>query len=275
MISYPNAKINIGLKITGRRPDGYHNLETVFYPVNYCDCLEIAEAPELSFSSSGIAINCSWESNLCIKAYRLLKKSFPAIPPVKMHLHKKIPFGAGLGGGSADGAFALKMLNQLFAIGLDTVKLEQMAAELGADCPFFISNKPVIAEGIGNIFSPIKLEICGMYIAIAKPDVSVSTAEAYAGACLSPGGQSLRELENMPPESWKLIASNGFAESVYPKYPAIAALENEMYGRGAIYASMSGSGSAVYGIFRNKPDFDASQMQCSSLHICQLGDMQI
>ncbi len=257
MISFPNAKINIGLHVTEKRADNYHNLETVFYPVALRDALEVvvSEEEDLQYSSSGIAVNTPPENNLIVKAYRLLQKDFP-LPSVAVHLHKQIPFGAGLGGGSADAAFMLKMLNEMFSLNIPVEKLEEYAAVLGADCAFFVRNEPVLATGIGNVFQDIDLNLEKYHIAIVKPPVFVSTAQAYAGVTPKMPENSLAEMIKKPVSEWKNCVFNDFEQGVFEKFPVIAEVKNELYRQGAVYASMSGSGSAVYGIFEKKPKLE-------------------
>ena len=252
MIALPNAKINIGLNVVSKRPDGYHNLETVFLPVQLSDILEIVPSGKLEFTTSGLEIEGEPEHNLVLKAYRLLKKDFD-IPPVKMHLHKIIPFGAGLGGGSSDAAYALKMLNNQFILKLDTETLREYAARLGADCPFFIDNKPAFASGIGDELFPVSLDLTAYKIVIAKPDCMVSTAEAYRNVFPKESSFNLREIVNLPVEEWRNTIKNDFEDSIFPLYPEIRKIKETLYELGADYASMSGSGSAVYGIFRRLP----------------------
>lgn len=252
MITFPNAKINIGLNVVEKRPDGYHNLETIFYPVKLCDALEVIEAEETSFSSSGIKIDSAPENNLVHKAYKLLCEDLN-LPPVKMHLHKVIPFGAGLGGGSADAAFALKMLNDYFELGLTTNQLEDYATRIGADCPFFIQNKPTFAHGIGDQFKPVNLDLSAYEIVIVKPPFSVNTSQAYKNIVPVKADFNLLEIEKLPIETWKTVVKNDFEESVFPQFSEIENLKNKLYEAGAVYASMSGSGSALFGIFRHSP----------------------
>jgi 4-diphosphocytidyl-2-C-methyl-D-erythritol kinase len=252
MISFPNAKINVGLNVVSKREDGYHNLETIFYPVKLADALEIIPSEKTEFSSSGILIDGEAENNLVFKAYKLLQKDFD-LPPVKLHLHKVVPFGAGLGGGSADAAFALKMLNDYFNLGISIEKLESYASQIGADCPFFIQNKPTFASGIGDQFEPVHLDLSAFEIVIVKPNFSVSTPEAYRNIVPAPANFNLKEIENLPIEDWKNVVKNDFEKSVFPQYPEIEELKNKLYELGAVYASMSGSGSAVFGIFRHLP----------------------
>lgn len=262
MIFFPNAKINIGLYVTEKRTDSYHNIETLFYPTSLCDALEILENTEsdvpLSWSSSGIQLDGKAEDNLCVKALNLLKQDYD-IPPLKMHLHKAIPFGAGLGGGSADAAFALKALNEMFTLGIDTPKLIDYAAKLGADCAFFIRNIPQTATGIGDILSPCKINLKGYHLLLVKPDIHVSTPEAYRGIKPKQLAVPLNEQLRSPVEEWKGVIKNDFEESVFPNHPGIKAIKDKMYANGAEYASMTGSGAAVFGLFKNKPDVDFPQ----------------
>ena len=258
MITYPNAKINLGLNIVEKRPDGYHNLETVFYPINLQDALEVnlrEGEDEFSLKVSGVSIEGKPEDNLVVKAYRLLKKDYPHIPAIDIHMYKHIPTGAGLGGGSADAAFMIKLLNEKFKLNLSIEKMEEYAAILGADCAFFIQNKPVFATGIGNIFEPIQLSLKGYYLVLVKPDIFVSTKDAFAHIPPKEPTQSLKEIIRMPVETWRATMKNDFEESVFQKFPEIAAIKDKLYDLGAIYASMSGSGSSVFGIFREQVEF--------------------
>jgi len=249
MITFPNAKINIGLNVVSKRSDGYHNLETIFYPVKLADALELVDSDELQFTSSGIKIDGNPENNLVVKAYKLLQKDFK-LPPVKLHLHKIIPFGAGLGGGSADAAFALKMLNNHFNLKLSSEKLQKYAAQIGADCPFLVENRPVFATGTGNQFQSVNLDLSGYEILIVKPDISVSTPEAFKNIVPQKPSFNLKEIEKIPIEEWRNFVKNDFEKSVFEKYPEIENLKQTLYEMGALYASMSGSGSAVFGVFR-------------------------
>lgn len=256
MISYPNCKINLGLHVVGRRADGYHDLETIFLPVHeLCDELEIVEGP-LAMQQDGITLDNATEDNLCLKAWRLLHEEF-VIPSVRIRLKKGIPFGAGLGGGSSDAAFTLKMLNEMFALNLTDSQLEQRAACLGADCAFFIQNRPAYATGIGDVLNPIKFTILNSQfsIQIEIPEGEhVSTKEAYGGLDMSRANRNphcdLREALKRPIEEWRTLIVNDFETSVFPAHPAIAALKDDMYRRGALYSSMTGSGAAVFGIFK-------------------------
>ncbi len=257
MICFPNAKINIGLYITEKRPDGYHNLETLFYPTKLYDVIEIVENKSSQepyiWSSSGIAIDGNIEDNLCIKALKLLKQDFN-IPPVKMHLHKVIPFGAGLGGGSADAAFTLTTLNEMFQLGIRQHKLTQYAAKLGADCAFFIINKPSIATGIGDILKPADINLKDKHLLLVKPEIHISTPEAYSGVKPKFPNENLQDSLHQSIEKWKDSVVNDFEASVFPNHPTIKKIKDKMYASGATYASMTGSGAAVFGIFENKPE---------------------
>lgn len=257
MITYPNAKINLGLNIVEKRPDGYHNLETVFYPINLQDALEVSKSTGETYSLkiSGVPIEGDPNDNLVVKAYRLLKQDYPDMQPVDIHMFKHIPTGAGLGGGSSDAAFMIKLLNEKFNLQLSVTQMEEYASRLGADCAFFIRNKPVFATGIGNIFEPISLSLKGYYIILVKPDIHVSTKDAFAMIRPQQPTVSLREIIRMPVETWRATMKNDFEESVFPKYPEIAAIKDKLYDMGAIYASMSGSGSSVYGIFREQVEY--------------------
>ena len=253
MITFPNAKINLGLNIVEKRPDGYHNLETIFYPIPLQDALEITpwEGGERKYklAQSGIQIAGDDEHNLVVKAYKLLDSLYN-LPPIEINLLKHIPSGAGLGGGSADAAFMLCMLNQHFQLNIPNEQLEVYAAQLGADCAFFVENKPTFAEGIGNIFSPIELSLKGYKLLLVKPDIFVSTRDAFAQIKPKRPTISLKEVAKMPVEAWKTYMVNDFEESVFPQFPAIADIKAKLYDMGAIYASMSGSGSSVFALFK-------------------------
>lgn len=255
MITFPNAKINLGLNIVEKRLDGYHNLETVFYPVPIEDALEVNIRNEgngkLRLHQAGLEIEGEAENNLVVKAYRLLDEKFN-LPPVDIHLYKRIPSGAGLGGGSSDAAYMLKLLNEKFDLKLADETLEEYAARLGADCAFFIRNAATYAEGIGNIFSPISLSLKGYQIVLIKPDIFVSTREAFAQ--IKPHRQQipLKEVIKQPIEDWREFMVNDFEESVFPQFPAIKEIKEELYRQGAIYAAMTGSGSSVFGLFQPK-----------------------
>lgn len=249
MICFPNAKINLGLNVVSKRPDGYHNIETVFYPIPVKDALEIVHAEEQSFSQTGIQVDAPVEKNLVIKALNLLKTHYD-IPALEIHLLKAIPFGAGLGGGSADAAFMLKLLNDFCKLNIQDDELEKTAATIGADCPFFIRNTPVFASGTGNIFEPVQLSLQGYYFCLIKPDVAVSTPEAYSLVTPTVPAISLKEIINKPVTEWKDWIVNDFEKSVFSKYPVVGQIKESLYQAGAVYASMSGSGSSVFGLFK-------------------------
>ncbi|PRD47150.1 4-(cytidine 5'-diphospho)-2-C-methyl-D-erythritol kinase [Sphingobacterium haloxyli] len=255
MISFANAKINIGLNIVGKRADGYHLVESVFYPFPLYDIIEItAVGADLNTTLEITGLHLPVEdNNLCLRAYHLLSERF-SIPPVHIHLHKQIPYGAGLGGGSSDGAFVLKMLNEKFKIGLSTLQLENEAAKLGADCPFFIQNRPSYAEGIGTDLFPIPIDLSDKFLVLVKPPVNIATAAAYQQVTPSPAKEDLREVLHLPVQDWKFYVKNDFEEGVFDKYPLIREIKLALYEQGAMYASMSGSGSAVYGVFPKPVD---------------------
>lgn len=252
MIFFPNAKINIGLNVVSKRQDGYHNLETIFYPVSLSDALEIVPAKSLDFTATGIKIDGNPSDNLVLKAYHLIRTDFD-IPPVKIHLDKKIPFGAGLGGGSSDAANTLLGLDKLFNLQLSDRALHSYAAKIGADCPFFIKNEATYASGIGDQFEPVNLDLSDYKMVIAKPNLSVNTIEAYRSIIPQKSDFDLRQITSVKVEEWRNIIKNDFEESVFSIFPEIENLKNAFYDLGALYASMSGSGSAVYAIFRHLP----------------------
>lgn len=254
MVSFPNCKINIGLHITGKRPDGYHNLESIMVPVPWQDVLEIVPAEadqQTEFKSTGIRIFGSKENNLCLKAYELLLADFP-LPPARFHLHKIIPIGAGLGGGSSDAALSLVMLNKMFNLKISDEQIENYAARLGSDCPFFLHNKPLYAFEKGDKFEQISLKTEGLFIVLIKPRIHVNTAEAYSWIKPVKRKASLKDLIQQPIESWKDHIENDFELPVFEKYPTIKNIKSRLYKQGALYASMSGSGSTVYGLFREE-----------------------
>lgn len=258
MIIYPNAKINLGLHIVEKRSDGFHNIETIFYPVDWKDMLEVlpdeSNKNGVNFSSSGISIPGAIEENLCVRAYNLISKDYP-LPAVKVHLHKVIPIGAGLGGGSSDAAFFIKALSDLFDLNLSWGELHHYAKQLGADCSFFITNKPVFAQGKGDELEPIYISLDGYYIVIVYPGVAVSTALAYADCIPKKPEIPLEEIiASVPVSRWKERLVNDFEKTVFEKSADLAVIKTKMYRSGAIYASLSGSGSAVYGIFEKEVD---------------------
>lgn len=254
MILFPNAKINLGLNILRKRKDGYHELETIFYPIGLKDGLEFVENKHntINFSGSGLLLDVAPDENIVAKAYRMLATDFN-LPGLDVHLHKVVPFGAGLGGGSSDGAFLLKGLNGYFKLGLSIGRLKKYAVKLGADCPFFLENKPAFASGIGEKLKAIDLSLKGYYIVLVKPPFGVGTKEAYANIKPSIPKISLSEAVRQPPEHWHECMANDFELTVFQLYPAIAGIKAKLYGFGAVYASMSGSGSSVFGLFKTDP----------------------
>lgn len=250
MIKFPNAKINLGLNIVNRRQDGYHDIETIFYPIGLQDTVEIvtAKGKESSLTTYGREINCPTEKNLVMKAYRSLEKEFN-LPPVDIYLHKNIPDGAGLGGGSADAAYTLQILNEMFGLNIPTDQLAKRAAKLGADCAFFIYNTPMMATGIGDILSTIEVNLQGKTLLLIKPDVSVPTAEAYSKVTPQKSDIPLTSIINLPLVSWKNSLKNDFEPSVFSAHPELAEIKDKLYENGAVYASMSGSGSSIFGIY--------------------------
>ena len=251
MVSFPNAKINLGLTIISKRSDGFHDLESCFYPVKWSDALEIIPSEKLAFSPSGIDIPGENDSNLCFKAYNALKKDF-GLPPVSIHLLKNIPIGAGMGGGSSDAAFTLKSLNDLFALNLSTAQLENYVRPLGSDCAFFVNNQPVIAYEKGDQFKKTPLNLKNYFISIVYPKLHISTKEAYSGILPQKSSIGIVEIINGDIQNWKVLLKNDFEKSLFPKYPVLKSIKETYYAAGALYASMTGSGSAVYGIFEEK-----------------------
>lgn len=255
MITFPNAKINIGLNIVARRADGYHELETLFFPIGWKDALEFIEnsSGDINFANSGLVIDTPAEQNIVVKAYRLLAADFN-LPGIDIHLLKVIPFGAGLGGGSADAAFMLKLLNAHFSLSLSNEQLKQYALRLGADCSFFIDNTPSFATGIGEKLEPFSLSLTGVHLLLIKPPFNVGTREAYSKVVPRPPQYDLRSVLAEDMDTWKERVVNDFESSVFPQFPAIGNLKDQLYAAGASFASMSGSGSSVFGLFREKPD---------------------
>jgi 4-diphosphocytidyl-2-C-methyl-D-erythritol kinase len=256
MICFPNAKINLGLRITEKRSDGFHNIETIFYPLAWNEALEIVEnnESELEFNLhlSGLPINGSTTDNLLFKAYHLIKAKV-SVPHIDVYLHKKLPMGAGLGGGSADAAFFINLINTQFNLGLSKeIKLE-IAKQLGSDCAFFIENTPVLATEKGDVFQTIKIDLSHLWIAIIYPNVHSNTQEAYSLVKPQENEKSLVDIISQPIETWKTELKNDFEESIFSKYPIVKQVKTELYKSGALYACMSGSGSAVFGLFENKP----------------------
>ena len=280
MILYPNCKINLGLNIVGKRADGYHDIETVFLPIPLSDCLELNPATEDSFVIDGRQLDCSAQDNLVVRVLNMLRAEDMDIPPVSIRLTKNIPSGAGLGGGSTDAAFMIKGLNELFSLNLTDAQMAARVGRLGADCPVFIANKPVFAEGKGDVFSPlpvpfiqkrycalpplgsalpptITLSIPAMlenyWLVLVKPNDFISTREAYASVTPRPSKVSLPEILSRPVKTWRGQMTNDFEESVFPTHPVVSGIRDQLYMLGATDAAMSGSGSTVYGLFRQQP----------------------
>ena len=249
MIVFPNCKINLGLHVTRKRMDGFHELETVFYPLPLTDALEVISPGSLRFTSSGIEIPGASEDNLCLKAWHLLKADFPTLPETDIHLYKHIPIGAGLGGGSSDAAFMLTLLNNRFQLELSKEQLITYAAQLGSDCAFFIHNTPCYASGRGEILEPLTLDLSGWRFVLVFPDIHVNTGWAFKQLTPQQPPLSLKEVINRPVTEWKEIMSNDFEAPILSAHPELARIKEEMYARGAVYATMSGSGSAMVGLF--------------------------
>lgn len=278
MILFPPCKINLGLDITSKRADGYHDIETVMIPVKgLCDSLEIIPSEKESFSSSGLLLDCREEENIVLKAWKIMRETYGnkiayagLENSVRVHLHKAVPFGAGLGGGSSDAAFALRAINDVFSLGRTPEELIPIAAQLGSDVPFFLYNTPMLCTGRGEIMTPTTIDLKGYYIVVVKPTVSVSTAEAYAGVTPHKPEITLIERLARPISEWKNSIENAFEESVLKRYSVIGQIKNSLYNAGALYASMSGSGSAVYGLFNIIPEYSAADKTIESVHISRL-----
>jgi 4-diphosphocytidyl-2-C-methyl-D-erythritol kinase len=248
MILYPNAKINLGLNILSKRDDGFHNLISVFYPLhNYFDILEIVPATKFLFTTSGL--NIPGKTNLCEKAYALMNSKYN-INPIHIHLHKNIPIGSGLGGGSSDASYVLKGINQLFNLNIDNCTLQKISLEIGADCPFFIQNKVKLVSGIGDVMNDIDLDISEYEIRVINTGIHISTKEAFSEIVCDNTNNSLQNLAFLPIEKWKYSITNDFEKNIFNKYPKIKESKQKLYDSGAIYSSMTGTGSAVYGLFK-------------------------
>jgi len=255
MISFPNAKINIGLNVTSKRSDGFHNIETIFYPIELSDIVEFIPSNETTLEISGIDINGNFKNNLVYKAYDLLKNDFN-LPEIKIHLHKIIPTEAGLGGGSADASFMLKALNEHFSLNIPDKKLLKYAEQLGSDCPFFIKNKPAYATNKGEKLEKLDFSLKGYSIVLIKPNVQISTAEAYQNIKLAEPNLDLKEAVKLPIDEWKDNIFNNFEDYAFAKYPELKEIKTYLYNIGAEFALMTGSGSAIYGIFKEKPEIN-------------------
>lgn len=261
MISFPNGKINLGLHVLEKRTDGFHNIETVFYPIPWTDALEIipSSGKETEIKTSGLRVYGTRDKNLCLRAAQLLHN----LPPVSIHLHKTIPVGAGLGGGSSDAAHTLLLLNRICKLGLDSASLEKHAASLGSDCAFFIQNKPAFASGRGERIEPISLKLKSYFAVVVKPRVHIRTAVAYDGIRPLKKRTGLKEIIGKPVEQWKDTLVNDFEQSIFELYPGIRNIKKKLYNNGAVYASMSGSGSSVYGLFREEKNLSAYFRSCT------------
>jgi 4-diphosphocytidyl-2-C-methyl-D-erythritol kinase len=258
VIVFPNCKINLGLNIIRKRSDGFHDLETIFFPLPVYDVLEIIHVNDeernndVSFTTAGMTVEGNKEDNLCVKAYRLLKKNLPQLPAIQMFLYKTIPAGAGLGGGSADGVFALQLLNRLFDLKLAKEELFSYAVQLGSDCPFFTINKSCLATGRGEILEPVTIDLGFYKLILVNPGIHIHTANAFAQTTPALPDKSIKDIISQPVTAWKEALKNDFEEPVCRQFPEIKKIKDELYEAGAVYASMSGSGSTVYGIFKKE-----------------------
>lgn len=264
MIFYSPAKINLGLQVLNRRPDGFHNIQTIMHLTGLYDILEIIrsekDAAPLTFTQSGLALEPGSSKNLCISAWEAVQREL-SLPPLAIHLHKQIPVGAGLGGGSSNATFTLRGINTLMDNPLPPETLYRMAASLGSDCPFFLYDRPMLAEGRGELLTPVDLQLTGLHLVLFDTGIHISTAEAYAGIVPSPGKLDLRELPQHPVRSWKEILSNDFEIPVFGKHPGLESLKHSIYRAGAVYSSLSGSGAAIYGIFEREPVLPADLLE--------------
>jgi len=252
MILFPPAKINLGLKVLKKRNDGYHEIDTCMMAIPITDVLEIVGAETFEFKQTGLTIDGDQESNLCVKAFRIFQERYNT-PNAYIHLRKQLPMGAGLGGGSADASYVLRGLNELFEVGLSEDQLREMAAELGSDCPFFISDGVQLGRGRGTELTPFDLDLGGYFLKLINPEVHVGTSEAYAGITFSDDENGVEEVLQKPIAEWRDLLKNDFEPSIFERYPVIAGLKAQLYTEGAAYASMSGSGSTVFGIFEEVP----------------------
>ena len=264
MITFPIAKINLGLNVVEKRPDGYHNLQTVFYPVPISDALEVTtmddrfpSTVDCDLKVTNIAIDGDEQKNLVVRAYQLMKQDFPTLPRIHSHLWKGIPTQAGMGGGSSDCAYMIRLLNDMFTLRLDDEQMMHYAARLGADCAFFILSTPCYAEGIGEQLQPVSLSLKGWYIGVVRPDIPVPTREAFSLIKPHYPDANCRDIVMQPVETWRHQLVNDFESSVFALHPELAAIKDKLYAMGATYAAMSGSGSALFGLFR-EPTTDFS-----------------
>ncbi|MBS1681063.1 MAG: 4-(cytidine 5'-diphospho)-2-C-methyl-D-erythritol kinase [Bacteroidetes bacterium] len=253
MVAFPFAKINLGLHILSKRTDGFHNIETCFYPIGLCDILEVIPSGDFSFTQSGLEVDGLPGDNLCVKAYHLLKKDF-AFGEAQIHLHKIIPMGAGLGGGSSNAAFTLRLLNQVFELKMEKEQLKNYAAQLGSDCSFFIEDQPMIGVGRGEILNHAPVKLKGFFLVLVKPDVHSSTHEAYASIKPTANRNSIKEILKLSMQNWKKEITNDFEKTIFEKHPIIGKAKEKFYSLGATYSGMSGSGASVFGIFEKPID---------------------
>lgn len=252
MILYPPAKINTGLNIVEKRTDGYHELETVMVPIPMYDVLEIIKSNHFEWKQSGIPVDGNTDDNLCVKAFRLIQSVY-GIGNVYLHLRKQIPMGAGLGGGSADAAYVIKGLNELFSLNISTEQQEELAAQLGSDCPFFIRNSVQLATGRGEQLSPLHINLSGHHLLVVKPTIHINTRQAYSGVHISGDYGKLEQQLSQPVKAWKEHVKNDFENHLFVLHPELSEIKTKLYEAGALYASMSGSGSALFGIFETAP----------------------
>lgn len=282
MINFPCCKINLGLNIVEKRPDGYHNLETVFYPIPLHDALEVKVMDErypcderCTLGITGNAVLGNPQDNLVVKAYNLIAQDYD-LPRVHIHLHKAIPSQAGLGGGSADAAYMIRLLDKRFQLNMGNARMEQYATRLGADCPFFITAEPAYATGIGEELMPVADadtwhdELKGRWIALVKPDIAISTKEAFANIRPHKPVHNCREVVQRPIGEWRNALTNDFEDSLFPKHPELAAIKDSLYSHDALYAQMSGSGSTVFGIFDDMPSNVADLFKNCEVHVLKL-----
>jgi len=266
LVNFPNCKINIGLKVIRKRDDGFHDIETIFYPLPIYDALEIIKGPVtipgsksvspsgIEFSVSGLPIKDDPGRNLCIRAFELIRKDFPAIPPLRIHLHKAIPIGGGLGGGSTDGVFTLMLLNEKLKLNISRDKLLDYALQLGSDCPFFIVNQPCVGTGRGEVLQPLSIDLSTYSFVLVNPDIPIDTGWAFSNVSVNRSAKPLQQIITQPVESWKTDLKNDFEEIVVNHYRGLNEIKKTLYDHGALYASMTGSGSCFYGIFqKNSP----------------------
>jgi len=261
MVVFPNCKINLGLYVTRKREDGFHDIQTCFYPLNWCDALEVTEtqdAEEFSFATSGLPISGQLEDNLIWKCFKAIQKDY-ALPPLQVHLHKVIPMGAGLGGGSSDAAFFIQLLDRKFNLNISFEKKMELAGGLGSDCPFFLKNTPVLATGRGEIFSDLSVNLDSYYILCVFPAIHSHTGRAFSAIQPKEPANDLSDALTQPVEIWKDLVTNDFEGPVFSQFPILQEIKQSFYKQGAVYAAMSGSGSSIFGLFNSPPDLSLAQ----------------